>query len=154
MITYLQTHSGTQRVTSSRHAQYRYRHSTTRLIHRSRCPQGARGRREFSTRRDRAPAVSAQAAGGLSDCRALALGAAGEPAILNHCNRSIIVIGQFLTNYWIVQTEPGSNGAHSHHSADAMVRKEPFRGGGVKFAVPSTTHPHNAPVSTAGRRIR
>ena len=42
-ITYLQTHSGTQRVTSSRHAQYRYPHSTTRLIHGSRCPQSARG---------------------------------------------------------------------------------------------------------------
>lgn len=53
-----------------------------------------------------------------------------------------------------VQTEPDSTGVHSHHSADAMVKKESLRGAGVKFAVSSTTHPHNAPVSSAGRRIR
>lgn len=50
-------------------------------------------------------------------------------------------------------------GSNLHHTADTMLPgKEVFRehaaSANKKFAVGSTTHPHNAPVSDAGRRIR
>ncbi len=57
------------------------------------------------------------------------------------------------------EVEPRGAGGYSHHSADTMLPgKEPFRerqaAADRKFAVSATTHPHNAPVSAEGRRIR
>jgi hypothetical protein len=58
-----------------------------------------------------------------------------------------------------LEEDPRSLGGYSHHSADTMLPgKEQFRARQAvadrKFAVAATTHPHNAPVSAEGRRIR